>query len=385
VLALALAAAAIAPAPPMAVVPNAAGHDYVAQIDPLTLRPVGTRIRFPGNVWGSAWSPDGRRLAFATLSGRTARIQIVDVARKRTTARILVSRRDWFPWLAWAAPDRLLAVGGDRRGDHTLLAIDPLAGRVVRRSRLGGRIVFDGLRAGGGGAVALLAPRSGAGPTTLAVVSPAAAVRRIALPRIRARLQGHQRFPGLAADATRAFVASATSAGVTAVDLATGAATEHAIAPRPARGAFVAAPRARAAKDDVGQYRQAALLGGGLLALAGYDALGDRERRANGLRLIDIATWTTRLSDPRVSYFRPAPEGILVGEGARGARTGVAAYGPDGTRRFDVLNGLDVGLGAVGGYVYAHTYRPRHRTYVLDARTGRTLRTLKTAIAPRFL
>lgn len=376
-LALALAAAVLASAPPMAIVPNPAGHDYVAQIDPLTLRPVGTRIRFPGNVWGSAWSPDGRRLAFATLSGRTARIQIVDVARKRTTARILVSRRDWFPWLAWAAPDRLLAVGGDRRGDHALLAIDPLAGRVVRRTRLGGRIVFDGLSAGGGGAVALLAPRSGAGATTLAVVSPDAAVRRIRLPRVTARLERAQKFPALVADGTHAYVASATRDAVTAVDLATAATQEHAIAPR-------AAPRARAAKDDVAAFRQATILGPGLLALAGYDDLAGDRRRVLGLRLVDTATWTTRFTDPRVSYFRLAPQGILVGEGARGARTGVAGYGPDGTRRFDVLHGLDVGLGATGGYVYARTYRPRHRTYVLDALTGRTLRVLRTAIPPRF-
>jgi hypothetical protein len=101
---------------------------------------------------------------------------------------------------------------------------------------------------------------------------------------------------------------------------------------------------------------------------------------------VDTTTWTTRVLDPAAATFQPARDGaILLGEGARGERSGLAAFGPDGAKRFDVLRHSDVGISAWGRCVYARTIRPRHRTYILDARTGRTVRTLRTAIVPRFL
>ena len=201
-------------------------------------------------------------------------------------------------------------------------------------------------------------------------------------------------------------MASATRDEIVTVDLASGAATRHPLAAampsgraamplarprrrrrgcRRGRAAFAAPSRdrvARAAKDDVGAYRQLALTAPGVLALAGYDELRGIRRRVLGLRFVDTRTWTVRMAAPRAPYFQPSPAGVLVGEVPK---AGMTAFGANGNRLFARLAGRDVAVGATGPYVYARTLLPHHRTRVLDATTGRTLNVLPTAILPRLL
>src|SRR5690242_16125679 len=92
----------------------------VATVDPLTLRPRGATVRLRASPWTWSWSPDYRRIAF-TVGNRHTRIQVVDVARKRTTAVMSISHRTWFPWISWTPSGRLLAFGAD----GTVVAADP--------------------------------------------------------------------------------------------------------------------------------------------------------------------------------------------------------------------------------------------------------------------
>ena len=65
---------------------------------------------------------------------------------------------------------------------------------------------------------------------------------------------------------------------------------------------------------------------------------------------------------------------------------GLALHDADGTRRATVLRGRSiVQVQTAGRYAYAVTVRPAHRTYVVELRSGRVVKTLPTAQPGRFL
>jgi len=406
---------AVAPAPPdrvplLGIVHGSDDPGSLVRLRPRTLRPASRPIRLRGFSWGTAWSPDRRRLAVAVadvVEGRIERsgIQIVDVRRWRTAAVIPVSPHTEVQQMAWTAPHRLLAVLGARAGTHRIAVVDPAARRVVRQGRLAGLVPGDAIRPTGDGLAAIVAPARGIGPASLALVSHEGDVRRVPLPGLEAGFHhppldpnagapfpaGRQRVPALAVDAAarRAYVADAGSPAVVEVDLASGAATRREPVERRTllqRLRDLVEPPAEA-KGVTGPWSQAQVLGGGWLAVSGWDDTirGDhQERRPHGLRLIDTREWTAETVDERVSSFVLAHGTLLVADGGYGRNSGVVALNPDGTRRFRLLGGRDAGAAIAGGLLYATPYGPS-RTHVVDLRTGRTVGVLPRGEMPALI
>jgi hypothetical protein len=402
----AAAAAAAATRVPLLGVVGHPRPNSLARLHPRTLRPVSRRIRLRGELWTSAWSPDRRRLALAvsTTSGSVAprsRIQIVDVERWRTTAVIDITDHNEAAWIAWSSPRRVLAVA---TGGHSVIAVDPFAGRIVRATRFRELVVGDSVRPAGDGLAMLLGPVQGIGPATLALVSGDARLRRVPLEGIEAGFEhpetdqatdempvGRSLMPALAVDgaAGKAYVVEAGGPGIVDVELASGEATRH--EPDDGRTALEwlrdLVEGEAEAKMTEGPWRIAHALGDGMLAVSGWtDTVhGDRPRaRPHGLHMIDTREWTAETVDERVSWFVPAPGALVVADGGYGRNSGVVALELDGSRRFRLLAGRDASATAVGGLLYVTSYRPS-RTHVVDLRSGRTVRALPPGEPPLLI
>jgi len=271
-----------------------------------------------------------------------------------------------------------------------------------RRSALG-RDPRRGIaaRIGGSG----LSPRDGLGTARLTAVDAEGAVRVWDLPGVRAGydrgaagapLSSRAESPGLAVDERggRAFVVAGGAAlRIAEVPLDGGAVAVHAVEePRSAAGRLhdLVEPAVHA-KGGESSARVARWLGDDVLAVTGADEHVDRERgtsriEAFGLRLVDTGLWAQRVVDRRAQWLAPPAGGRLVLSEA-GERTGVVAYDAAGRRVWSRFAGTRVwAAAAAAGRVYAvDRTRDRHRTYVLDAATGRVERTLPTARLPLLL
>jgi hypothetical protein len=135
------------------------------------------------------------------------------------------------------------------------------------------------------------------------------------------------------------------------------------------------------AKGATGPVRWLRVLGSGRLAVTGadYDDTSRREPRRFGLWIIDPSDWTWRHADTSVDWALPAAAGGLVAFDYRDGR--IALFAPDGRRAWQWQRGRGIDAQTHGSRVYARD-RTAHRTYVPDARTGRTLTTLPTARPP---
>jgi hypothetical protein len=113
----------------------------LVRIDPQSLRPVDRRRLDLGRVHGfPTFSPDGRLLAFTDVYSY-GQVQVVDVDRLRTVARLDIgeeSLRDPVGPLGWL-DDQLLAVAEDGRlGDLVVTLINPFRGSVDEAGRIRG-------------------------------------------------------------------------------------------------------------------------------------------------------------------------------------------------------------------------------------------------------
>jgi len=118
----------------------------------------------------------------------------------------------------------------------------------------------------------------------------------------------------------------------------------------------------------------AAWAGSGRIALWGQDGLGT----------IDTRTWTTHAVADGVTGALPTRFGIAAWTSGP---DGLSVYRPNGTRRFNVLEGTRVTAArAIGTYVYVDT--DVDTRYSIDLRTGRTTGPLVTSaqiIGPSFV
>jgi hypothetical protein len=393
----AAAAAAAARVPLLGVV----GHprpNRLVRLHPRTLRPTSREIRLRGQQWTSAWSPDRRHLALAVATSNGAefgrsRIQIVDVERWRTTAVIDMTDHNEAAWLAWSTRSRVLAVAA---GGHSVLAIDPFAGRIARATRFREMVVGDSVRSTPDGLAMLIGAPSGIGPVTLGLVSDDGALRRVPLEGIEAGIDtgdpaiARRLAPALAVDHAdgRAYVVEAGGPSVIDVELATGTATRHEPG-RPALQWLRDLVDAQAeAKAVEGPWRTAHVLGDGMLAVTGWDdrlgADGLPDPHPYGLRLIDTRDWSVETIDARIGHVVPVPGALLVADGGYGEASGVAALELDGTPRFRALAGRDASAIAIGGLVYATPYSGG-RTQVIDLRSGRTVKIVPPGPPPLLI
>lgn len=284
--------------------------------------------------------------------------------------------------LAWSGRRRLLALVAGGLTPGKIVVADPAARKVVAIRRLRGRLVSWSSSALG--ITVILGPPSGIGAArlvhvdargrTLTAALPGVSAGFVAPPRTRVPGQAPRSrvaTPGLAIDEPDrlAFVATG-DLRVLAINLRDG----RVVTLLPAAGRSPVEqmgdwlqPAAQAKGVD-GVVRSATYVGRGLLAVNGQD--GNRPR-PYGLRLVDLDRGAVRL--------------ISQGGYAYGARGRVLAVGVGKTLRAYDADGRRVWSRFPRGGIRDLTIGPRYayvllgqRTYVLDPRTGATVRVLPT-------
>jgi hypothetical protein len=338
--------------------PNA----WVRLLDAETLAPRGRPLPLSRTSAGPhALSPDGRRLALHTAKHGVRILALPSMRVLRTVRPGILTTA-----LRWQSRRRLLVIehGG-------ALLLDPTDGRIVARRTWEDEHVD--WRPWQGGVVLLASRGHGIGPAKLLVVDGRLQTRTVDLERILAGTDGGENNqgpfrsfrPGLALDplGRRAFVAGGSV--VATIDLRTLAVRYHAPARTPQ-------------KVSDGPVREAAWLGGGVLAVSGadYEAAGETQRMTPyGLRLLDVESGRATLVDEQATSVRAAgglalATSVMWTERPPTGR-GLRAYDPAGRLVWHRYGGARMaGVLVVGARLYAPVGRSAWE--VLDAATGRT-------------
>lgn len=370
------------------------GKSFVARLDPRSLEPLGGRRAVLGPSAGpSTLSPDGSLVAFGGVNV----VHIVDLHRMRALEDIRV--RGDFGAVAWPEPRRILLATGFNWGTGVeAVAVDPVAGRVVSRRGLGGSLqsyaeARDGL-------VLLLGPRSGIGPARLVSFRAGERIRAVRLPRVPAGFEqeevergfaiDHYQTPGLAVDSAgdRAFVVTGDDV-IAEVDLGTLAVAYHRLHETTSllkRLWDWIEPAAEAKGASDGSLRGAVWLGGGVLAVSGWDDLASfddegsqtQTTTAAGAALVETRTWSRQMLEPDASAVSVAGDDLLVygsvWNAEEGSFTGVglSAFDRSGERRFRLFESRPVGdVQVVGRLAYARF--DDCRAQIVDLGSGRAL------------
>lgn len=378
----------------------------LVRIDPRTLRPSGSRsIRLPfGHAWAVA--PGGKTLALAVHPkpiNEPSFLKLVKLPSLQLQAGSLRLGDD-VSALAWTSPHQVVALVGESfccPAQLSVVVADLQSRRVVRRERVAGTVLHIARWARG--LVLLTGPTGAIGPASL-VVADARGVRATRLPSIRAgEIPGgggsgisQWHLPGLAVDAagSEAYVVD-PDGSVAEIDLRTLAVSDHQPTTRRSLLARLEGwlePTA-AAKGDSGPIRQAQWIGNGFVLVSGSNLQDSDGQLANdpaGLEVIDTRNWTVYVPAPQADSFTIA-NGLLLVTGARWRGTvnptgmGLAAYGPDGTRRFGLFAGQATWIDRIANgraYVAGSGWKAGR---IIDLSTGRVLGTRTLAEGPTLL
>jgi hypothetical protein len=416
----------VTPYPPLLGFVDTARRAELVRVDPGTLRPrrgrrvdAGSQACAPSSGGQACWmvpawsfAPQRPLLALARHHRGVSRsLRVVDVTRMRVTADVPLAGGA-VGLLAWLAPERLLMVQEvccEER--QRLVTVDLASRRVAARRPLGGTVQRVGRT--GRELVVLVAPANEIGPARLTVADTRGDVRSVRLERILAGVKllaggdyrVEQSIPGLAVDprGRRVFVVGPEL--VAEVDLADLAVTYR--KPEPAASALSRLlgwldPPAHA-KGATGPVRSAHWLGGGLLAVTGTDedlvedGLGEQQSRirAAGLSLVDTRKWSVRKIDDGATDVQVAGD-LLLATGTsfdpatgKGESIGLAAYGLDGRKRFQLFNGREAWVRHVyAGRAYLDvplTRPPWSALRVVDVDTGDVARAERARSLPWLL
>jgi hypothetical protein len=363
------------------------GHgDRLALVDPLSLRPVSSSLPTFLDGFGGTFSPDGRLFAYGNGFDGRALVQLIDVERWSTQARINLGG-DGPVALAWPTQDRLIAITGDGFGRQRLLVLAAPGGRVLARRSFRGRRIASATTLLG--LVMLVAPNRGIGPARILHAGVDGSMRTIEVARIRAggnegrRRGGRFRAPGLTVDpvAGAAYLVAAGPMLVARIDVASGAVEYHELeAVGPAQPAV-------AAKGSVAAWwRHARWLGDGRIAVTGHyeppfrPGRRPQPLRPFGVRLIDTRDWTIRTLHPDAFLMHRAGNRLLANgttwhaRWTRSTSTGLLAFGTQGRRVFTRFRRADVSVLASHGRLAYVWVRPTRMLHVLDLRSGESLR-----------
>ena len=341
------------------------GSDRMVWLDPLSLRPLGSRfVEIPSFAYWDR-SPSGSRVV---LGGRAGTLWFVNPVKLRIVGAVGL-RGFSDPRLAWVAPRALLVVD-----QASIALVDPAAMRVEWRKTLPESVrpfLPEQEARGPSGLVLLVPPLDGSvGDTTLVNIDVSGRVRSVVLAQIQSGTEDpagnslfHGSEPGLAVDpvGNTAYVVEGDGA-VAAVDLVNMTVSYH------------DPPRTLAHADKVlaGPTRDAVWLGNGLLAVTGANANGWLDTNnayqetvdPAGLTIVDTRTWTARLVDPRISSVTFA-DGLLMAAGeswdtttgssaSKPIGTGLSAYTAAGVLVFHLLGQAPVQqVFVTGGDAYA--------------------------------
>jgi hypothetical protein len=365
------------------------GDGGVVRVDPVSLQPVSNRSVSLSDWSTHAASPDGSFLVFGLLE--TPALQFVDVRRMRALGELGLPRGEVaipgggsVSAIAWPERDRVVALVEARQA--RVVAVDPLARRVLAERRLDGVVVAA--RETDDGLVILLSPFDSVGPSMLAVASSSGSIRFARLDAIHSGFEGlgsaneprgRELLPGLAVDPReeRAVVVS-PARQVAEVDLDTLAVSYHELSEPVSlleRLRSWLEPPAYA-KAIEGPSRYALWLGKHHVAVTGVNyRIGEGDRVVEtpaGLDLIDTRQWSVRKVDRRVFGISRAGPLLLAYAGSHA--NGLTAYGPDGGVRFRVLENRPVLYAEVAGrYAYAAAADDTDVFHVVDLRRGRVV------------
>jgi hypothetical protein len=385
----------------------------LVQLDPRSLRPLpGRRLALTDTVAGGAWSPDGATLVLGDNDEDA--LYLVDPVRMRVLGKVWLDAPSPAQWFGWLGPRRLLAVveqplgdPGAAPGEAGVMLVDPLTRRVLKRQNLHSRVsaaAFVGDRA-----VLLTTPANGIGTAGLAVVDGAGKVRTVPLRAVSAGFKeppewtstsfAEQREAGLAVDPAggRAFVVAAGTP-VAEVDLATLRVSYHGLSQpvsllRRLAGWFVPAAEAKMVS---GPLRQACWLGGGLLAVWGFEVKVGKDPDGqptsvdtpSGLKLVDTRRWTVRQIHPEATAVRwhggrLLAFGVRWYDQQRPGGIGLTVYGPGDRRPLRLFRNRPVHEVHVNGdLAYAINWgsdAQKPELSVVDLRGGRVLTALRGA------
>lgn len=398
---------AVAQAPPKASAVLAIVDVYngsrLVWLDPATLRPLRrASVALPGRAWSPVFSPAGRYIALGGLG--SIGIRIVDLRHMRVTARVAAlrhSNRRLVP-LAWPERRRLLVLDSpqDARGSpEALVAIDPVAGKVVARTvRASTAKAWTNWAPTGRQLVALSQSTEEMGAARLVVFGPGGGILKATDVSIVAGVWpegppgSRIAHPGLAVDpgGRRAFVVdpqTLAQVDLDTLDVSYTRLTESRSLLSRLLGWLEPAAQA---KLTSGFSRQATWLGNGSLAVSGASYENGRST-PSGLQLIDTQTGAVRRLEPRASAHRFS-QGVLLAYGAGwdGATNvqsgmGLAAYSREGIRLWSALGDEPVWLvETAAGYAYVPTpvesFPPGTR--VIDLATGAVIRTVRREMPP---
>jgi hypothetical protein len=359
-------------------------------VDPVTLRPVSDLVVPLGNQNGAphVFSPDRSRLAIGALS----RLHLVDVEAMERVWSVPLGGRALVAG-AWFRDDLLIAVLIENGEPHrmSVVHLDPLTGRVVDQIPLRGAPI-DSARLPNSLVLLLQPPYAalGLGPATLVVIDRDGRVRQTTLEQISSGFDprrgdpdeqvGLQVLPGLAVDpdGPRAFVVG-EGKPVAEVDLDDLEVAYH--WPTGDRSLLAGLLPAAEAKIAETRLRLAVWLGDGLLASSGHDwevtGIGRNGRefgRPAGVSIIDTETWTVcRLAEGMSSVAEHG--GLLLAHNSflgtcDQQGNGLAAFGPDGARRWHLLEEEWIDLQVAGRYAYATRSCTGWQVSVIDLASG---------------
>jgi hypothetical protein len=331
------------------------GATRMGCFDSLSLRATSAPV-FRGE-YHDAWSasPDGTRVALGiSAPGSEARIGVRIVNLARWATELDVETGIAAEAVAWLT-DRTLVAALQRGG---IVLIDPRTGEVVRR--WADWRALDAVSTRTRGRFVLLEP--GGRTRRLATVDTTGRLRSVSL-RLPLRSR-HSRLarPALVADPVREHAYVLTGGRVVVdVDLQRMRVRRRLLQPALELGA----PRGRF------PVRDGLWLGGGRLAVSGYDAVPGRGLRRRtypaGLSTIDTKTWNVGGVDSAANGATLAP-GRLLAYGERGVR----GYSRAGRRVFEVLR-KEVIWSVVAAGRLSYAVSPT-ATHVIETRSGRIRR-----------
>ncbi|MGH3031970.1 MAG: hypothetical protein ACRDNE_14645 [Gaiellaceae bacterium] len=253
------------------------------------------------------------------------------------------------------------------------------------------------------GVVLLLGSPGRIDPARLGVFDVQVGLRDVPLARIRAgwireksrrdETIDRRRSPGLAVDPEggRAFVLDPDEF-VAEVDLSHLSVAYHDLRERVSllgrlRNWLEPTARADGGGGFTGPVRHALWLGGGIVAVSGWDdrlvgAGGYLEQRSTpaGVTLVDTGDWTTRRIDDGASDIKLADGALLaygsLWDGSVWSGIGLRVYSRDGERPFKLFDGEPIfTVQAAGGYAYPQLENSC-RGWVVDLHSGKILREL---------
>jgi hypothetical protein len=377
-------------------------HDTPAvelvRLDPRTLRPrPGGRLKLTGTWPMMAVAPDRSMAVLGSDAGDLTVIDLVHL-RRLGDVRTDVPGAAAFGW-SWVGSSRLLLIGSSHEAATDVLAVDVSARRVIRQQRIDG--VVQGYAPLPDGLALLVTPPNTIGTARLVVSDADADLRTVTLPEINAGFKQlddtegsgprmEQAVPGITIDpASQRLYVVPGKGPLAEVELASLQVTYHPLRRSESplqRLARWWAPPAEA-KIVSGWWRNALWLGGGQLAVTGYDgsAQGNHVEIPSGLELIDTATWTVRQVDRHSSNAMLAAGRLLAfgtafGTGQDGANQGhgLTLYGPGDRQPAHWFGAKQVGWIQVNGdlaYVQLMDANIGNmESYaVMDLRSGRVL------------